>query len=147
MSLEQENFVYLNASVYLMNCCWREFQGFCGNNLLWAYNHVDASCMITSSEQGNFCFTSIYLINFRRQEFLDFCGTNHVIYEPKITWMLIACWRLQNRDILNRLFFWMLIASVYFMNCCWYEIQSFCWSNHIWAYNETDAYSAMTSSK
>ena len=88
-----------------MNCCWREFQGFCGNNLLWAYNHVNASCMITSSEQGNFCFTSIYLINFRKQEFLDFCGTNHVIYDPKITWMLIAYWPLQNRDILNRLFF------------------------------------------
>ena len=40
---------------------------FCGNNHLWhlrANYHVDASCAMTSSKPGNFCFTSIYLIIF-----------------------------------------------------------------------------------
>ena len=41
----------------------------------------------------------------------------------------------------------MLIASVYFINCCWHEIQSFCGSNHPWAHNHVDVYCALSSSK
>ena len=55
-------------------------KGFCGNNLLWAYYHVAASCVMTSSKQGNFGLTSIHLINFRWHEFLGFGGTNYIIY-------------------------------------------------------------------
>ena len=73
--------------------------------------------------------------------FLGFCKTNLVIYEPVITQMLAAYWGLQNRAFL---FFWILNASI---NLCWHEIQSFCGSNHLLAYNEVDAYCVMTSSK
>ena len=45
------------------------------------------------------------------------------------------------------LFVWILIASVYFINCHTHEIQSFYGSNTIWAYNEVNAYCVMTSSK
>ena len=40
-----------NASFYLVHCCWHEFQGFGRSNHLWAYNHVDASCMMMSSDK------------------------------------------------------------------------------------------------
>ena len=36
----------LNASVYLIKCCWHEFQVFYGSNHQWAYNHLDASCLL-----------------------------------------------------------------------------------------------------
>ena len=65
-----------------------------------------------------------------------------VIYDPIITRMLTVYWRLQNRVFL---FVWILIASTYFINSCWHEIQSFCGRSHIWAYNEVDAYCVMTS--
>ena len=49
-----KNFVFVrmkNASFYLVHCCWHEFQGFGRSNHLWAYNHVDASCMMMSSDK------------------------------------------------------------------------------------------------
>ena len=55
--------------------------------------------------------------------------------------MLAAYWGLQNRVFF---FFWISIASI---NLCWHGIQTFCGSNHLWAYNEVDAYYVMTSSK
>ena len=73
--------------------------------------------------------------------FLAFCKTNLVIYEPIIKRMLAAYWGLQNRVFF---FFWILIASI---NLCWHGIQTFCGSNHLWAYKEVDAYCVMTSSK
>ena len=63
-----------------------------------------------------------------------------IIYEPIITWILIAYWRLQKRDMslcLNVDWFCL------FLNCFWHEIQSFCGSKHIWSYNEADAYCVM----
>ena len=49
-----KNFVFVrmkNASFYLVHCCWHEFQSFGRSNHLWAYNHVDASCMMMSSDK------------------------------------------------------------------------------------------------
>ena len=83
--------------------------------------------------------------NYFRKHFLElflgFIKTNLVIYESLITQMLAAYWGLQNRVFLC---FWILIASI---SLCWHEIQRFCGSNHLWAYNEVDAYCVMTSSK
>ena len=88
----------LNVSVYLIHCCWHEFQDFCGNK-----HHVDASCVDDVIKTRKFLFiwmliASVYLINFCWPEFLCFFGTNHVIYKPTIMRMLIVYWCLQNRD-------------------------------------------------
>ena len=126
------------VSSVLKNCCWHEFQGFCGSNHLWAYNPCWFLLRDDVIRRKIFVWmlnVFVYLINFCWQELLSFCG---------ITWMLIAY------DIFRIgifLFVWMLIASIYFINCCLHEIQRFCESNHIWAYNEVDAYCKMASSK
>ena len=46
----------LNASVYFINCCWREFQGFCRKNHLWAFDHVDSFCVMTYQDKVIFVF-------------------------------------------------------------------------------------------
>ena len=100
---------------YLIGSCWHEFQGFCGNKNkepimpptwwqhqnkdIFVYLNVDCICFV-----DNFC----WLV------FLGFCRTTYDIYEPIITRRLIAYWHLQNSDI--SLFFWLLIASFYFIN-------------------------------
>ena len=78
----------LNASVYLIHCCWHEFQDFCGNK-----HHVDASCVDDVIKTRKFLFiwmliASFYLINFCWPEFLCFWGGNHVIYKSTIMRML-----------------------------------------------------------
>ena len=80
----------LNASVYLIDCCWHEFQDFCGNK-----HCVDASCVDDVIKTRKFLFiwmliASFSLINFCWPEFLCFFGTNHVIYKPTIMRMLIV---------------------------------------------------------
>ena len=80
----------LNASVYLIHCCWHEFQDFCGNK-----HHVDASCLDDVIKTRIFLFiwmliASFYLINFCWPEFLCFCVSSHVIYKPTIMRMLIV---------------------------------------------------------
>ena len=80
----------LNASVYLIDCCWNEFQDFCG-----CKHHVDASCMDEVIKTKKILFNwmliaSAYLINFCWLEFLSFCVTNHIIYKPTIMRMLIV---------------------------------------------------------
>ena len=81
---------------------------------------------------------SVYLINFHWHEFLSFCRTNYVIDELiTVTWMLIAYWRLQNRDI-------SLCLNVHCL-CLFHKllltwIKSFCGSNHVRPYSEFEAY-------
>ena len=80
----------LNASVYLIDCCWHEFQDFCGNK-----HHVDVSCVDDVIKTRKFLFiwmsiASFYLINFCWPEFLCFCVSSHVIYKPTIMRMLIV---------------------------------------------------------
>ena len=40
-------FSWTVVSSVLKNCCWHEFQGFFGSSYLWAYDHVDAYCVMT----------------------------------------------------------------------------------------------------
>ena len=81
---------------------------------------------------------SVYLINFHWHEFLSFCRTNYVIDELiTVTWMLIAYWRLQNRDISLRLNVHCL-CLFHKLLLTW--IKSFCGSNHVWPYSEFEAY-------
>ena len=54
------------------------------------------------------------------------------IIEPIITLMFIA-WLLYIMKIWKFLFPWMLVSSVLKISC-WHEFQSFCGSNHLWAY-------------
>ena len=134
----------LNASVYLIDCCWHEFQDFCGNK-----HHVEASCMDDVIKTRKFLFiwmliASVYLINFCWPEFLCFFGTNMSSIS------LQSCGCLLCIDVFRIgivLFVWILIASVHYINCRKHEIQIFDESNTIWAYNEVDAYCVMTSSK
>ena len=86
---------------YLIDCCWHEFQGFCGNKHL-----QPMQCLLCDGiiKTRIFLFiwmltASVSLIKFCWLEFLWFCRTTHDIYEPIITRMLIAYWHLQNRDI------------------------------------------------
>ena len=91
----------LNASVYLRNCCWHEFQGLCGSNHLRAYNHVDDS----------------------HHQFVDEFH-HHQAWISRFLWKqpslsLLSCWYLLRDDVIKIrkfLFIWMLIASVYLVN-------------------------------
>ena len=95
-------FWMLNASVYLINSCWHEFQGFCGNNHLWAYNHVDW-CVLHDEFKELFMYMNgdclYYLFDKLFFIWISRLLRNHFISEPIITEMLIAYWRFQNRDI------------------------------------------------
>ena len=99
----QNKKIFVWMLIALINCCWHWFKGFCGNNHIWAYNHVDVSCVMTSSKQENLGYLNgdcLCLFNKLSLTWIsNFCGANHVIYEPTVTWMLTAYWHLQNRDI------------------------------------------------
>ena len=100
---------------YLIGYYWHEFLGFWGNKHLEPNN---ASCVMTSSNKDIFVYLNVdcicFVDNFCWLVFLGFCRTTYDIYEPIITRRLIAYWHLQNSDI--SLFFWLLIASFYFID-------------------------------
>ena len=179
------------------------FKFFCGSNHLWAYNHVDVSCVMKSSKQENFCLCKYWLLLFHWLTAADinfkafmeaiihesiifwwlqrhspwklnadlFCLfdklSDHYVYrlidnlllwnQPSMNlkscwWLtssssdmnfkafeeaaiieLIICSYLLRDDVIKTkklLFIWMLIASVYLINCLWQEFQSFRESNH-----------------
>ena len=91
----------LNASVSLIDCCWYEFKVFVETSIYKSIIMLMGSNVIKTRK---FWFiwmliASVYLINFCSLEFLGFCATNHAIYESITMRMLIAYWRLQNKDI------------------------------------------------
>ena len=138
----------MNASAYLIKCNWHEFQGFCGNNNLWVYDHVDASCVITSLKQGNFCFMvidSVYLI--KEIPWLD---------KPSFTWISrfflnqqCHLWTYDHLDVYCGLKFSEYGHFAFFSYFSFHKLlltwnSKFSVRNHKWAYNEVDAYCVMT---
>ena len=119
---------------YLIGCCWHELQGFCGNKHVepirpppW-WHHQNKEIFVYLKVDC-ICFFDKLLLTCISRVF-----QNH-------PWHL---WAYNHADALLRidifrigifLFFWILIASFYFINCCWNELQSFYGSNHIWDYN------------
>ena len=83
----------LNASVYLINCCWHEFQVFCGSNHLWAYHHVDSSCVMTSLNNIFFWLNANFFC------FSDNLLLEPIMYETIIIFMSVMWWRYQKETI------------------------------------------------
>ena len=82
----------------------------------WAYIHVDVSCVMRSSDEESFClyeFSDLLVIWWIVPDINFKDIVEGTIYEPIII-----------------LFVWMLNASVYLLNWCWREFQSFCGTNH-----------------
>ena len=71
-------YVRLISSAYLKNCCGQKVSKF--KNYLWINNHVDACCLMKSSEK-KFLFNTdsfCYLINLWWLEFSNFFGRGHL---------------------------------------------------------------------
>ena len=64
------------------------------------------------------------------------------IIEPIITLIFIALLYIIN--IWKFLFPWRLVSSV-LKNFCWQKLQSFCGSNHLWAFNHVYAFETFQS--
>ena len=78
------------------------FKFFCGSDHLWAYNHVDASCVMTSSNKKIFvcvnaecfCLFGKLLLTWISGFFME-----ATIYEPIIMLMPLVWWRHQSKKI------------------------------------------------
>ena len=86
----------LKRFLYL-NCCWCEFESFCGRNHLWAHNQVDVYCVLASSKHWNFCLLLLILKTAVDKNFQSFCVKT--ICKPIITLVLVGWWRHQNKKV------------------------------------------------
>ena len=84
--------------------------------------------------RGHFCLFECWLPLFIWQTFVDL--NFYVFSKPTMSSIsLQSCGCLLCINVFGIgifLFVWMLIASIYFINCCRQEIQSFYGSNTIW---------------
>ena len=77
----------LIASVYFINCHKHEIQSFYGSDTIWAYNEVDAYCVMTSQNREFYLCLNVdcLYLNCFWHEFQSFCEKNHL--EP--AWRLL----------------------------------------------------------
>ena len=86
---------------------------------LWSYNHVDAYCVLTSSEQGYFPLFECWLPMFISWTVADMKLKVFVeasIYEPTMRLILIPQWHHQNREVCV-----CLNVDCLYLLCCWHE--------------------------